>query len=312
MTITRGETIKGEPPVPVESLEAPEDPKAALEKCLAEALTFKEEGNAKLRIGTKSSYLEAKDLYSKGVVTLENAAQAVHGAQDKLSEGDRMKGGVLLSTIFSNRAHVRMLLRDFAGCVDDSRRSFSLDPANLKAFWRAAKASIHMELYKNAKEFADCGLGIDPENADLKKISALCESKLEAQKLARRATKENYSAEDASALQEHVSELHEKHAMVSAQLEESKRELQRSAFVKKALESHPDELASYKRLGRCFVRTPKQSLLNELDSHMKELETAAPRLQSSKVDLGSRKEDAEEEFRACLNAFKRKQAAKAE
>ena len=35
--------------------------------------------------------------------------------------------------LFSNRSHVKLMLRDFPGSVDDARRAFGLDPMNVKA-----------------------------------------------------------------------------------------------------------------------------------------------------------------------------------
>ena len=35
--------------------------------------------------------------------------------------------------LFSNRSHVKLMLRDFPGSVDDARRAFGLDPMNIKA-----------------------------------------------------------------------------------------------------------------------------------------------------------------------------------
>ena len=64
-------------PVDPSSLE-PHDVAAALDTAIAEAETAKNEGNGKLKLGTKSGYLEAKELYTKGIQTLENAATQVH------------------------------------------------------------------------------------------------------------------------------------------------------------------------------------------------------------------------------------------
>merc|ERR1719321_2165424 len=227
-----------EAPVDPSTLE-PHDAAAALDAAIAEAEASKNEGNEKLKLSTKSGYLEAKELYTKGIQTLETAATQVHSAKGSLSDEARGKGGKMLSILFGNRSHTKLMLRDFPGSVDDARRAFGLDPYNIKAYWRAAKASLGLQLYKNAKEFCDAGLALQPGHPDLEKLAELCTAKLEGQEQinATRRTRDasEFSAEEAQAIQTRAAELQRNLQMCDQQLREAKNEVTRSGFIKKAL-----------------------------------------------------------------------------
>merc|ERR1712072_1187516 len=99
----------------------------------------KKRGNDRLKDNTKSAAKEALECFTTGLEV-------------------RCSDNVLNAQLYSNRAHVRMLLRQFVEAVDDCRKAIELDTKNAKAYWRGAKASLHLELCKNGVEFCDAGL----------------------------------------------------------------------------------------------------------------------------------------------------------
>merc|ERR1712096_339731 len=96
-----------------------------------QAEACKTAGNEELKKGTKNGFEAAKEHYSTGIKTLEAAATQVHQAKGALSDDARAMGGALLSVLFSNRAHVKLMLREFPGSVDAARRAFGLDATNV-------------------------------------------------------------------------------------------------------------------------------------------------------------------------------------
>ncbi|PFH31686.1 tetratricopeptide repeat-containing protein [Besnoitia besnoiti] len=82
--------------------------------------------------------------------------------------GDKPLEAVLLS----NRAQCHLVLGELVSCVNDCRAALRLDPDNVKAYYRAARASLLLELYRQSVAFAVAGLQRDPENAQLKQVKA--------------------------------------------------------------------------------------------------------------------------------------------
>eukprot|EP01069_Polyplicarium_translucidae_P007120 Polyplicarium_translucidae@DN3061_c0_g1_i10.p1 len=112
-------------------------------------------GNEAFEEGSREPkrYADAADLYTKGIEA---------GAID----------GVLRSKLHSNRAHVRLLQRKFPECVDDCRRSVEADPLNVKAYYRAARASLRLGLHRQAREFCANGLERCGDNEQLLALKA--------------------------------------------------------------------------------------------------------------------------------------------
>lgn len=99
------------------------------------ALQFKNVGNDFLADG-KKRYKEAIQAYTKG---LEEEAK-----DDKLN-----------SIIYGNRAQAYLNLNQFVEAVDDARKSVGLDATNVKAFFRGAKASFNLKLYRQCIKFCE-------------------------------------------------------------------------------------------------------------------------------------------------------------
>jgi chaperonin cofactor prefoldin len=208
--------------------------------------------------------------------------------------------------LHGNRSHTRLMLRDFTGAVDDARRAFGLDPMNIKAYWRAAKASLALQLYKQAQEFCEAGLDKAPGHADLQKMSDLCAGKLEVQQVARQKRDAEWSAEEATNLQQRHQELSGRLQIAKSTLEESKREVQRTAFIQKALADLGPGDPVYRKGGRCFMKSPRAELAAELKEHVRDIEEEKqPQLEAQATELESRAKETEEELRAMVAAFQK-------
>lgn len=111
------------------------------------ATNFKEQGNDAFKRG-RPGYQDALIFYTKGI-------------------DQRPNDSLLLAQLYNNRAAVHLALKNYGYAARDAALSISQDQTNVKAFWRAAKASICIEKIDEAEKFCQKGLELFPENSDL-------------------------------------------------------------------------------------------------------------------------------------------------
>lgn len=114
------------------------------------AIEFKEKGNEYVKMG-KKHYSDAIDCYTKAI------------NQKALSDYET-------SILFANRAHVNLMLGNLRRALTDSQEALKLCPSNIKAIYRAAKASLSLDMLAEAREYCLKGLQLDPNNEELKKL----------------------------------------------------------------------------------------------------------------------------------------------
>ncbi|KAI3760216.1 hypothetical protein L1987_50607 [Smallanthus sonchifolius] len=122
------------------------------------AIELKEEGNKYVKMG-KKHYSEAIKCYTRAI------------NQKALSDTET-------SILFSNRAHVNLLLGNYGRALSDSEEAIKLSPANVKAFYRAAKASLSLNKLVEAKAFSEKGLDQNPDNEELKTLKKQIDSQI--------------------------------------------------------------------------------------------------------------------------------------
>ncbi|KAL5712114.1 hypothetical protein ACHQM5_014315 [Ranunculus cassubicifolius] len=121
---------------------------SALKQSAAQEL--KEKGNQFVKMG-KKHYSEAIDCYTRAI------------NQDSLNDSDT-------SIIFANRAHVNILLGNFRKALMDAEEAIMLCSTNVKAYYRAAKASLSLNLLPEAESFSKAGLEQSANNEELKNL----------------------------------------------------------------------------------------------------------------------------------------------
>ncbi|KAL6636897.1 hypothetical protein ACP70R_024469 [Stipagrostis hirtigluma subsp. patula] len=141
-----------------ESEQADLDAIAAIKESAARE--YKEQGNQFVRMGRKH-YADAVGCYTKAIAQME-----------PISPGAAADASVL----FANRAHVNLLLGNHRRALDDAEQAVRLSPSNVKAYYRAAKAAIALELLPEAASFCRRGLEQDPANEELKKLLSQVEA----------------------------------------------------------------------------------------------------------------------------------------
>jgi len=85
----------------------------------------------------------------------------------------------LNSQLHSNRAALSLRVEQYDKAVDDSRKAIELDPSNLKAYFRGAKASEALGLTGQALRFCAAALRQRPEEQDFLKLQASLSKRLE-------------------------------------------------------------------------------------------------------------------------------------
>jgi len=122
---------------------------ASLWQRLTKATELKLRGNEKLKENTKTSALDAVDAFTAGLEV-------------------KCRDDVLNAQLYGNRAHVRInKLLQYDEALKDCSMAIQLDPQNVKNYWRAAKASICLELHADAVEFCERGLAHKADDDDL-------------------------------------------------------------------------------------------------------------------------------------------------
>jgi chaperonin cofactor prefoldin len=268
---------------------APRD-EAAEARTRAEGL--KKRGNDCLKNNTKSAAQEAVECYTAGLEV-------------------RCEDHVLNGQLYSNRAHAQILLRQFVEAVDDCRKAIECDARNMKSYFRAAKASLNLDLCRNSIDFCDAGLRIEPNDTDLMKLRSTAAEKLAVQQQRRAEmtlssrSHADFNADEAMAIQERVSELSEQCEIMKNTLAKKQRDKHKAQFTKQSLSDAPKDTNMYLGVGRAFLREEPSAIEQKLSGIVDSLEEEIPRLTKTHEEMEKRKEGAEKELREMIGAFKR-------
>ncbi|KAL4359886.1 hypothetical protein AHAS_Ahas08G0122200 [Arachis hypogaea] len=122
------------------------------------AIELKEKGNEYVKKG-KKHYSEAIDCYTRAI------------NQKALNDSES-------SVLFANRAHVNLLLGNHRRALSDAQQALNLSPSNIKAIYRAVKASLSLNLLAEAQEYCRKGLKLDPNNEELKRLDRQIRTKI--------------------------------------------------------------------------------------------------------------------------------------
>eukprot|EP00897_Mesotaenium_endlicherianum_P007962 jgi/Mesen1/7194/ME000371S06273 len=122
---------------------------------------LKEQGNISLKKG-KRHYKEALDYYTQAID--EKSSIAANN-----------------SIYFANRAQVNFLRGNYGRSLQDSEEALKLNPANLKAIFRAARAAHKLGSLDVALRHCEEGLALDAGNEDLRKIQQEASARLDAE-----------------------------------------------------------------------------------------------------------------------------------
>lgn len=119
------------------------------------AENFKNQGND---LFTVKRFREARDIYNKGIeIKCEN---------DKINEA-----------LFANRAACQLELKNYRSCINDCKHALTLNPKNIKCYYRMGKAFYLLNNIEEAKESVGFGQKVDKENKSLITLLEVIEKK---------------------------------------------------------------------------------------------------------------------------------------
>ncbi|KAI5072407.1 hypothetical protein GOP47_0012513, partial [Adiantum capillus-veneris] len=122
------------------------------------AIELKEKGNEYVKMG-KKYYKDALDCYTRALQ--QKSMDAVNS-----------------SILYANRAHVHLLLGNNRHALDDAQQAIQVNKANVKAYFRGAKAGLGLESLSEAMRLCSLGLDQEPNNVELSKLRIVIENKL--------------------------------------------------------------------------------------------------------------------------------------
>ncbi|KAI6351909.1 hypothetical protein MCOR25_009687 [Pyricularia grisea] len=115
---------------------------------------------------------EAAAERENGLNEAESTAPATSGALSSDDPEEVRKEAAVLETLYANRAACQLSMQNYRSCTLDCAQTLTLNPRNVKAFYRSAKALSAMGKMPEAEDAAKRGLAVDPENAALKAVAA--------------------------------------------------------------------------------------------------------------------------------------------
>lgn len=136
---------------------------------------FKERGNEYFKI---KNYVDAKEFYGKGVAILAGEERKrARGEQTKNQEGvidteeEIQKQRETLEALYVNRAACHLSVKNYRSCWLDCAAALRLNPRNIKAYFRSARALLAVDRIEEADDVCACGLSLDESNASLRAVA---------------------------------------------------------------------------------------------------------------------------------------------
>ncbi|GAB0132706.1 hypothetical protein EsDP_00001134 [Epichloe bromicola] len=151
---------------------------------LENGIDFKARGNECFKV---RGYVDAREFYAKGIqiLSLEERKrnQQGGGGTTRNPEGDGVEeeeGSAeeeiaaqrqVLEALHVNRAACHLELGNYRSCWTDCAAALRLNPANLKACYRSAKALLKVDRIEEAGDVCARGLAVDAENKPLRQVA---------------------------------------------------------------------------------------------------------------------------------------------
>ncbi|KAK0744145.1 hypothetical protein B0T18DRAFT_416677 [Schizothecium vesticola] len=146
---------------------------------LENATNFKEQGNECFRA---KRWADAKEFYTKGIAVLLSSDLKRKNAATPPSSQDTTPTPTptpesteeltLLESLYVNRAATHLSLRNHRSTTLDCAAALRLNPANLKALYRSARALLLTDRLPAARDACERGLALSPTNPPLLALSA--------------------------------------------------------------------------------------------------------------------------------------------
>jgi tetratricopeptide (TPR) repeat protein len=143
---------------------------------LENGLDFKERGNECFKV---RGYADAREFYTKGIQILAaeerkrskgEVTRSPEGVEDSADEVAEQRK--VLEAMYVNRAACHLELRNYRSCWLDCGGALRLNPTNVKACYRSARALLAVDRIAEADDVCARGLALDADNAALRAVAA--------------------------------------------------------------------------------------------------------------------------------------------
>lgn len=142
---------------------------------LENATDFKDRGNESFR---ERRYGDAKEFYTQGVVILaaeerKRSLGEVTTDPEGVPDSDEViaQQRKTLEGLYVNRAACHLELRNYRSCWVDCAAALRINPANVKACYRSARALLAVNRIEEADDVCARGLALDGGNAALRAVA---------------------------------------------------------------------------------------------------------------------------------------------
>lgn len=142
---------------------------------LENATDFKESGNEAFK---EKRWSDAREHYGRGIVVItgeEKRRKRGEKPKENDPEGDGpaeiAKQRTVLETLYVNRAACHLETKNHRSCWLDCNAALQLNPRNVKAWYRSAKALLAVGRIAEADDACAGGLAVDADNGPLKAVA---------------------------------------------------------------------------------------------------------------------------------------------
>lgn len=142
---------------------------------LENATDFKESGNEAFK---EKRWSDAREFYGRGISVIageEKRRQRGDKPRENDPEGDSeaeiARQRAVMETLYVNRAACHLEMKNHRSCWLDCNAALRLNPRNVKAWYRSAKALLAVGRIEEADDACAGGLAVDPENGPLKAVA---------------------------------------------------------------------------------------------------------------------------------------------
>ncbi|KAG2485965.1 hypothetical protein HYH03_015291 [Edaphochlamys debaryana] len=136
------------------------------------AENFKKQGNNKLRLAQS----DKADTAARRTLLREAVQAYTDGLAVKVSNAQ------MNAVLLSNRAHVQLLLGNFRKALEDALAARQLEPGNVKALFRAARAASKLAQWGQCLALCEEGRAADPASKEFEGMAKEASAKLEEQR----------------------------------------------------------------------------------------------------------------------------------
>jgi len=121
---------------------------------------------------TVDALASGQDVGRRFEIPKDEGGKKIQGGEGEEDPDEVPKQLALLEQLYVNRAACHLELRNYRTCTVDCAFALRLNPRNVKAFYRSAKALLAVSRIEEADDACARGLEVDPKNVALRQIAA--------------------------------------------------------------------------------------------------------------------------------------------